>query len=221
MILLGESVVWQHLLLRLILACLDFALKVNTLVELKKQKGQTPPKPVLGFWYFLQWAFSLLIAQLYSRDGPTVFLSLILSPMLKKELLWWKGRRDWGEWSIMIIMIMIILMISVLCDGATWSNSCEKIWQGRCQTKWWTCNVRNQFWWSICQRFKHDLVHWMELVRSAGNSYLGCCGCLQDPLDPLWTPKNPPGPICTLKITSTAIKMIKGPINCCWSYGTP
>ena len=38
------------------------------------------------------------------------------------------------------------LMISMLCDGATWSNSCEKIWQGRCQTKWWTCNVQNQFW---------------------------------------------------------------------------
>ena len=43
-------------------------------------------------------------------------------------------------------MIMMILMISMLCDGATWSNSCEKIWQGRCQTKWWTCNVQNQFW---------------------------------------------------------------------------
>ena len=35
-------------------------------------------------------------------------------------------------------------MISMLCDGATWSNSCEKSWQGRCQTKW--CNVQNQFW---------------------------------------------------------------------------
>ena len=51
MILLGEGVVWQHLLLRLILACLDFALKSQILSSsfTNKQKGQTPQNTVWGF----------------------------------------------------------------------------------------------------------------------------------------------------------------------------
>ena len=42
------------------------------------------------------------------------------------------------------------------------------------------------------------------------------------PFDPLWTPKHPPWPQWILKITCTALQMIRGPINCRqWSYWTP
>ena len=76
MILLGESVVWQHLLLRLILACLDFALKSQYFrggLQILNKSDKLHQKMFGVFDIFLHWAFSLLIAQLYSRDGPAVF----------------------------------------------------------------------------------------------------------------------------------------------------
>ena len=67
-----------------------------------KQKWQTPSKNVWGFWYFFALSLFSVDSSIIQQRWASSVLFLIFSPTLKKNLLWWKGLRDWGDWSLVI-----------------------------------------------------------------------------------------------------------------------